>query len=99
MLYVVLWSYMGAILVLLDYDYDFYIVFNWYMDSAKTQILRKYKVNQQTILLIPCWMGTCTRSEPKCPTHGMVFWNYVQTLCSYVQKLRHASYALLGGLA
>ena len=48
MLYVVLWSYMGAILVLLDYDYDFYIVFNWYMDSAKTQILRKYKVNQST---------------------------------------------------
>ena len=48
---------------------------------------------------MPYWMGTCTHSEPKCPTHGMVFWNNVQTLCIYVEKLRHAPYAPLGGLA
>ena len=44
---------------------------------------------------MPYWMGTCTRSEPKCPIHGMVFWNKGRILCSYmyVQKLRHAPYA------
>ena len=42
-----------------------------------------------------------TRSEPKCLTHGMVFWNSynVQMLRSYVQKLRHAPQSSLGGLA
>ena len=48
---------------------------------------------------MPYWTGTCTRSEPKCRTHGIVFWNNVHILCSDVQNLRHSPYTFLGSLA
>ena len=80
---------MGAILVFLDYD--FYI-----LCSIGTWILLRLRYSEN---LRSINQQTSTRSEPKCPTHGMIFWSYVQTLYSYVQKLRHAPYAPLGGLA